>query len=108
MGYGVTFRPYHAPVVRNQITGCLATSLPTMFEEIGSSFDELIGRPAGETRSGRPYDELLLTLEDYHPFKLYSIVATTVARTSNRVFCGPELGRHHDAPKNTSLETLLT
>ena len=59
MGYGVTFRPYHAPVVRNQITGCLATSLPTMFEEMSSSFDELIGRPAGETRSWRAYGEHL-------------------------------------------------
>jgi len=83
MGYGVTFRPYHAPVVRNQITGCLATSLPTMFEEMSSSFDELIGRPA-----------------EYRPFKLYDIIATTVARTSNRVFCGPELAGKKDFIEN--------
>lgn len=69
MGYGVTFRPYHTAVVRNQITGCLGTSLPTMFEEMSNSFDDLIGRPAGETQNWRQHGELLLIVNRIPSFQ---------------------------------------
>ncbi|KAI6872898.1 hypothetical protein KC343_g725 [Hortaea werneckii] len=83
MGYGVTFRPYHSPVVRTKITKCLDTKIPVMAEEMQSSFTRNIGSPT-----------------DYTPVTLYEIIALTVASTSNRVFVGEPLSSNYDYLRN--------
>lgn len=47
MGYGIPWRPYHTPVVRNQVTKSIEPNLSTMMEEMTSAFDEMLGSPPG-------------------------------------------------------------
>lgn len=47
MGYGITHRPYHTPVVRNQVTKSIELNLETMMEEMRSAFEEMLGSPKG-------------------------------------------------------------
>ncbi|KAK2770182.1 hypothetical protein FQN53_005692 [Emmonsiellopsis sp. PD_33] len=45
MGYGVGYRTYHVPVIRMNLTKTMQRHIPTMWDELNSAFDDLIGSP---------------------------------------------------------------
>ena len=45
MGYGVTQRPYHIPLVRTKLTQSVAGNIPTMLFEVQDAMDSLIASP---------------------------------------------------------------
>lgn len=90
MGYGIGHRTYHTPVVRGIITKQLTPKTGIMVEEASLSFDDIIGQPKGSSgRTNRPIIWKLIPL-DLTPISLYDVIATTVARVSNRVYVGTD------------------
>lgn len=50
MGYGITFRTYHVPVVRGPVTKKIEANIALMLGEMRQSFESLIGMPLGTHR----------------------------------------------------------
>jgi len=45
VGYGVTHRPYHIPLVRTKLTQNIASNIPAMLVEIQEAMNSLVGSP---------------------------------------------------------------
>ncbi|GJE99516.1 cytochrome P450 [Phanerochaete sordida] len=76
-GNGMVEDPWHVPIIRDKLTKHLSAAFPDIYDEIDTSFKELMPK-----------------CEDWTPVHALQVARGVVARASNRVFVGLPLCRN--------------
>ncbi|KAI0783163.1 cytochrome P450 [Abortiporus biennis] len=76
-GFDLERDTWHIDLIRTQLTRQIANTFPDMYDEVVSSFRDLI--PAND---------------EWAPIPMVHVMRQIVARTSSRVFVGPDLARN--------------